>query len=59
MTHTKKIMLAAAAALVLLAAAGANLVVVEVNYSLEFQTHPELRQKNFITRATALVFCSR
>ena len=36
-----------------LAAAGANLVIIEVNYSFEFQAHPELRQKNFITRATA------
>ena len=36
-----------------LAAAGANVVVIEVNYSFEFQTHPELRNKNFITRKTA------
>lgn len=36
-----------------LAAAGANVVVIEVNYSFEFQAHPELRQKNFITRTTA------
>jgi hypothetical protein len=33
-----------------LAAAGANTVVIEVNYSCEFQAHPELRQKQFITR---------
>jgi hypothetical protein len=36
-----------------LAAAGANTVVMEVNYSFEFQRHPELRQKQFITRRTA------
>lgn len=36
-----------------LAAAGANIVVIEVNYSFEFKDHPELREKNFITRATA------
>ncbi len=36
-----------------LAAAGANTVVIEVNYSFEFQSHPELRQKNFITQKSA------
>jgi hypothetical protein len=36
-----------------LAAAGANTVVIEVNYSFEFQAHPELRNRQFITRATA------
>jgi hypothetical protein len=36
-----------------LAAAGANTVVVEVNYSFEFQAHPELRNETFVTRTTA------
>ena len=36
-----------------LAAVGANVLVLEINYSFEFQTHPELRGKTFITRATA------
>jgi len=36
-----------------LAAAGANTVVIEINYSFEFQTHPELRQKTFVTQQTA------
>ena len=36
-----------------LAAAGANTLVIEINYSFEFQTHPELRQKNFITQKSA------
>jgi hypothetical protein len=36
-----------------LAAIGVNVVVIEVNYSFEFQTHPELRNCHFITRATA------
>ncbi len=36
-----------------LAAIGVNVVVVEVNYSFEFQAHPELRNRQFITRATA------
>jgi hypothetical protein len=36
-----------------LARAGANTVVIEVNYSFEFQAHPELRKQNFITRKTA------
>ncbi len=36
-----------------LAKAGANTVVIEVNYSFEFQTHPELRHKNCITQKTA------
>jgi len=36
-----------------LAAAGANTVVVEVNYSFEFQTHPELRNPKFVTAISA------
>ena len=36
-----------------LAAADANVVVVEVNYSFEFQAHPEMRNRRFVTRATA------
>lgn len=36
-----------------LAAAGANTVVLEVNYSFEFQAHPELRNTRFVTRASA------
>ncbi len=36
-----------------LAAAGANVVVVEVNYSYEFAAHPELRNRRFVTRAHA------
>ena len=36
-----------------LAAAGVNTVVIEVNYSFEFHSHPELRQKNFIRAKTA------
>jgi hypothetical protein len=36
-----------------LAAAGANVLVLEVNYSFEFQAHPELRNETFVTRATA------
>jgi hypothetical protein len=36
-----------------LADAGANVVVVEVNYSFDFQARPELRNRHFITRATA------
>ena len=36
-----------------LARAGVNTVVMEVNYSYEFQAHPELRKKNFITQKTA------
>jgi hypothetical protein len=36
-----------------LAADGVNVVVIEVNYSFEFQAHPELRNRHFITRATA------
>lgn len=36
-----------------LAASGANVVVIEVNYSFEFQAHPELRNRSFVTRATA------
>jgi hypothetical protein len=36
-----------------LAVVGVNAVVVEVNYSFEFQARPELRNSHFITRATA------
>jgi hypothetical protein len=36
-----------------LAADGVNVVVVEVDYSFEFQSHPELRNSHFVTRATA------
>ena len=36
-----------------LAAVGVNVLVVEVNYSFEFQSHPELRNRHYITRATA------
>jgi Glycosyl hydrolase family 20, catalytic domain len=36
-----------------LAQAGANVVVIEVNYSFEFPSHPELRLKNCITQKTA------
>jgi hypothetical protein len=36
-----------------LAAIGVNAVVIEVNYSYEFESHPELRNRHFITRATA------
>jgi len=36
-----------------LAATGVNVVVIEVNYSFEFQSHPELCQGKFITRRTA------
>jgi len=36
-----------------LARAGANTVVIEVNYSFEFRRHPELRNAHFLTRATA------
>ncbi len=36
-----------------LAAAGANTVVVEVDYSFEFQAHPELRNPKFVTVASA------
>ena len=33
-----------------LAAQGVNVVIVEVNYSFDFKSHPELRTKNFVTR---------
>ena len=36
-----------------LADAGVNTVVIEVNYSFEFRSHPELRNRQFITCATA------
>jgi len=44
---------ALAATLPALAAAGANMVVVEVNYSFEFKTHPELRNTTCVTAASA------
>ena len=36
-----------------LAKVGVNTVVIEVNYSFEFQSHPELRNRHFISRRTA------
>lgn len=36
-----------------LKAVGVNVVIVEVNYSFEFQSHPELRPGRFMTRAGA------
>src|SRR5437588_6960586 len=36
-----------------LAAAGANAIVLEVNYSFDFQSHPELRPPEYITKARA------
>ncbi len=36
-----------------LAKAGANTVIIEVNYSYEFQAHSELRNRHFITQKTA------
>lgn len=36
-----------------LADAGANAVVLEVNYSFEFSSHPELRKRGFVTKAHA------
>jgi len=36
-----------------LAHLGVNKLVLEVNYSFEFETHPELRQQKFIRRTTA------
>jgi glycosyl hydrolase family 20 len=36
-----------------LAAVGVNAVVVEVDYSFDFQSHPELRPPQFVTRASA------
>jgi hypothetical protein len=36
-----------------LAAIGVNAVVVEVNFSYDFKSHPELRNRNFITREHA------
>jgi hypothetical protein len=36
-----------------LAAAGANVIVVEVGYSFDFQSHPELRPNQFVTKAGA------
>jgi hypothetical protein len=42
-----------AATLPALAQAGANAVVIEVNYSFEFTNHPELRTRRFVTQAAA------
>jgi hypothetical protein len=36
-----------------LAALGVNVLVVEVNYSFEFQSHPELRARQFLSRTQA------
>jgi len=36
-----------------LAAVGVNVIVLEVNYDFDFQSHPELRPEQFITRARA------
>jgi hypothetical protein len=36
-----------------LAAVGVNVLIVEVNYGFDFQSHPELRPDRFITRANA------
>jgi hypothetical protein len=36
-----------------LAAAGVNVLVVEVDYSFEFQSHPEVRASQFVTKARA------
>jgi hypothetical protein len=41
------------AALPRLAALGMNVVVVEVNYSFEYQSHPELRSTPFLTKGKA------
>jgi len=35
------------------ASAGVNVFVIEVNYSFEFESHPELRAKNYVTLAQA------
>ncbi len=40
-------------ALPALSQAGVNTIVMEVNYSYEFRSHPELRGKDFITQKTA------
>lgn len=39
-----------------LAAKGLNVLILEVDYHYEFQTHPELRMKNYITKAGAKRF---
>jgi hypothetical protein len=39
-----------------LAAIGANVLVVEVDYHFEFQSHPELRDKPYVTKAKAREF---
>ena len=36
-----------------LAAVGVNVVVIEVNYGFEFQSHPEVRSSHYITRTRA------
>src|SRR5438094_400529 len=39
-----------------LAALGANVLVVEVNYSFEYQSHPEIRPSQFVTKARVREF---
>jgi hypothetical protein len=36
-----------------LASAGANVIILEVNYNFDFQSHPELRSAQYITKAAA------
>lgn len=40
------------------AALGVNVIVVEVDYHFEFQSHPELRDKTYITKAKAREFAA-
>ena len=40
------------------AASGVNVVVVEVNYNFEFESHPELRAGRYITKAKAREFAA-
>jgi hypothetical protein len=51
--HTDKQVDALVDKLPKLASLGVNVLVVEVNYSYEFQSHPELRSGQFISRAEA------
>lgn len=39
-----------------LAAAGANVLILQVDYAFDFQSHPELRDRTFITKAKAREF---
>ncbi len=41
-----------------LAQDGANVLVIEISYSFDFKSHPELRTANFVTRARAREFTS-